>query len=339
MFACNALFANTAKVSALVIDDKEGTPIANVAVTAYFTVDIGWRAWSEPSPPNTDSAMTDINGRCRLSGKTNCGTVGCWVNTPPSGYYPPKRGWGHTYTEKSLAGVWQPDNLVATIRLQRVEHPTALFVKQFNGGGAGGADFVNSDLFAKGDGCLKLDMMKGEWLPPVGNGEHADVEFRRLLREDLGVGTNFNGRTGTAYQDSMVVSFIGNDNGLVEVSCSPKAGLMIRHAPTKGYVAKYLCWKGRDRKLKYTSSFDENKNFSFRIRTQRDEHGKIVSAYYGKIYGDIVFKKLFGSEGKTSVAAPGFLYYFNPTPNDRNLEWDMKNNLCPSPGFIGEPRP
>jgi len=30
-----------------------------------------------------------------------------------------------------------------------------------------------------------------------------------------------------------------------------------------------------------------------------------------------------------------FLYYLNPTPLDRNLEWDMKNNLCPNPGMVG----
>ena len=329
MFACNALFADTAKVSALVIDDKEMLPIANVTVTAYFTVDIGWRAWSEPSPPNTDSAVTDFDGRCRLSGKTNCGKVGCWVNTPPLGYYSPRRGWGHTYTEKSLLGFWQPDNLVATIKLQRVEHPIALFVKQFN---CGGADFVNSDLFDKGDGRLQLDLVKGDWLSPVGSGEHADVVFNRLPHEDLGVGTNFNGRTGTACRDSMSVNFMGDDNGLVEVACSPKDRLMIRCAPSDGYVSKYLCWKGRNKKLKYSSSFDENRNFAIRIRTQRDEHGKIVSAYYGKIYGDIIFKKLFGKE--VAVAAPAFLYYLNPTPLDRNLEWDIKNNLCPNPGNV-----
>ena len=36
-----------------------------------------------------------------------------------------------------------------------------------------------------------------------------------------------------------------------------------------------------------------------------------------------------------AVAAPSFLYYLNPTPLDRNLEWDMKNNLCPNPGMVG----
>ena len=34
-----------------------------------------------------------------------------------------------------------------------------------------------------------------------------------------------------------------------------------------------------------------------------------------------------------------FLYYFNLESLDRNLEWDMKNNLCPTPGNIGQPKP
>ena len=29
-----------------------------------------------------------------------------------------------------------------------------------------------------------------------------------------------------------------------------------------------------------------------------------------------------------------FLYYLNLTPLDRNLEWDMKTNLCPNPGLV-----
>ena len=31
--------------------------------------------------------------------------------------------------------------------------------------------------------------------------------------------------------------------------------------------------------------------------------------------------------------------YLNPTPNDRNLEWDMKNNLCPTQEGIHNPQP
>ena len=42
---------------------------------------------------------------------------------------------------------------------------------------------------------------------------------------------------------------------------------------------------------------------------------------------------------EVSVAAPSFMYYLNLKPLDRNLEWDMKTNLCPNPGFLGQKQP
>ena len=39
------------------------------------------------------------------------------------------------------------------------------------------------------------------------------------------------------------------------------------------------------------------------------------------------------------VADLSFLYYLNPTPNDHNLEWDMKHNLCSDPGDLSQPQP
>ena len=335
MLAAHVLFADTAKVRVVVIDEEDETPVANVQVTAYFTVDIGWRAWTESSVPSKDCGITDIYGQCQLEGKTNCGRVGCWIEKPPHGYYRPEHGWGHQYSKKSLLGVWQPENLVATIRLQRVKCPIPLLVKRF---ADSSCDAVALDLFSKGNGSLQLDMLNGDWLPPVGNGERADIVLTRLPREDLGIGTNPRGITASAYRDAMTVKFVGEDNGLVEVACSDGAGIKIRNAPANGYRQDYICWKSRGKDLQRSSHFDNRRNFAFRIRTERDEKGKITSAYYGKIYGDIDFKKLMGVKVE-AVAAPSFLYYLNPTPNNRNLEWDMKNNLCPKPGDIGEPRP
>jgi hypothetical protein len=51
--------------------------------------------------------------------------------------------------------------------------------------------------------------------------------------------------------------------------------------------------------------------YYFRVRTKVDDRGNIVSAHYGKIYGDFM----------------QFAYYYNPTPNDRNIEFDPKQNL------------
>src|SRR5204863_9024831 len=60
------------------------------------------------------------------------------------------------------------------------------------------------------------------------------------------------------------------------------------------------------------ATYDPQKHgYFFRIRTSVHASGKIVSANYGKIYGDFM----------------DFTYYLNPTPNDRNIEFDPKRNL------------
>lgn len=313
-----------ARVEVVVVSAEDETPIANVPVTASFNNNNGWKAWTEPASINHDTRITDADGRCRLSGKSNNGEVGCWVASNQQGFYGTRGGEKLKFTRQDLFGTWQPDNLVVTIRLQRVENPIPLLVKQFL---VDGSDSVKTDLFAKGGGILRLDLLKGEWLPPIGNGKHPDVVFTRFPREHLGIGTNFNGRTATAYRDSMEVRFTGVGNGLVQVTSPETAGLMIRNAPQSGYRQSYLCWKGRTNDLKYAEHFNKKRNFAFRIRTRLDTDGRVLSAYYGKIYGDIDFKKLFGNS--VAIAAPSFQYYLNPTPNDHNLEWDMKNNLCP----------
>ena len=52
-----------------------------------------------------------------------------------------------------------------------------------------------------------------------------------------------------------------------------------------------------------------------------DKDGKIISANYTKVVGDFSFR---GTGGVT------FTYYFNPTANDRNLEFDPTKNLFPA---------
>ena len=313
--------ADVAKVGVFVVDDRTGEPMKDVSVTGSFRMDNGWLAFKGGEPPNRDSAVTDVNGRCRLRGRTNCGRMGVWARNPPSGYYAPRRGWGRRFSEKNLLGIWQPDNLVATIRLQRVEHPIPLFVKACK------LD-VKREIADVNGGRFALDLMAGDWLPPFGEGKVADIEFARLPHEDLGSGMNDSDVRGTSFRDSMAVRFPGEGNGLVESNPAPNLRLRIRTAPEDGYRPDYLCWTGRNRKLEYVGSYDENRCFCFRIRTRRDDRGRIVEAYYGKIYGDITFVYQFRPEF-VPVASVCMSYYLNPTPLDRNLEWDRKTNLGP----------
>ena len=329
------VLADTVNVEVMVLDDATGLPLEGVCVTGYFTEDIGWRAWTESSVPNRAEALTDKCGLCRVSGKTNCGKVGCWIETPPNGYYCPPRGWGHTYTNKNLFGVWQPDNLVATIRLQRVEHPIPLWVKDVK-------LKMKPEEAARYDGTnavWRYDLMVGDWLPPAGQGIVADIVVSGNYRFD---GMIDGVSKFSCYEYSHLVEFQGKGNGIFEKYGEPQLGIKIRQAPESGYGHSVKGCFGRKKMLYGVNIFpelysdeDPNRCYAFRIRSRYDEKGNLVEAYYGKIYGGFSFKRLWNVGGQQPV----FFYYLNPTSLDRNLEWDMKNNLCPNPGSLGQLQP
>ncbi len=330
LLASGCAFADTAKLGVLVLDEETCLPIEGAKVRGGFRVRAGGLSVVKGAPlPNVCFSVTDRNGRCKIEGETNCGHAGAAVEEVPQGYYCPLYGEGHGFTNKNLFGVWQPDNLVITLRVQRVENPIPLFVKRI---GRKVPTGWSKDIFPEGSDTLRFDFMKGDFLPPVGNGVVADVEFIRLPHQDFGEGVNAGGYKGNSYRNSMEVRFTGEDNGIVEVARpSSSARLKVRTAPETGFNPRHLCWHGRDKHLKYESNRDEGKCFCFRIRTRRNERGEIVEGYYGKIYGEIFFCGEH-KEDKTyiPVASVSMLYYLNPNNLDRNLEWN-KQNLCEDP--------
>ena len=330
-----ALYADTAKFTALVIDDDTGIPMPEVVTRANFKEDIGWRAWTESPKPDVDVKETGRDGRCRLTGKTNCGDVCCWVPEPPKGYYS-GRGWGHCYKEKDLFGVWQPDNLVATIRLQRVEHPIPLFVKRVElrdyERGIGGFDGTNS--------VLRFDLMKGDWLPPYGKGEIADMRISSKLRI---TDKERKFRYSTKKVEDVLfyelvngITFGGGEDFVHSFNADATAGIKLRtaedvksaNATTRVRGMRKKIAKNKNWHCEYYSDSLPDRCYTFRIRTRRNDKGELVEAYYGKIYGDFEFE----GDDKKGLIGVKFLYYLNPKSLDRNLEWDMKTNLCPTAG-------
>ena len=329
------LGAATACFDVLVLDADSLAPIEGVAVTGWFSNDNGWKAWTESAPTYADEEITDKYGFCHVKGETNTGKTGVNIRHPPKGYYPNYFAIRYRFTQKPLLPFthWRPTDLVITARLQRVEHPVPLFVKR-----AGWK--MGSDAIAKNEGEFAYDFQKG-FLPPFGNGETADVVFRCLAPKYLGEGKNGRGYTAPLYGNTVVAIFQGDEANGIWVSPMPdaQAYLKIRNAPAEGYQRELSFSESTSYDLQRREGLDSNRCFCFRIRTVRDDVGKIKSALYGKIHGDI---QLF-MDGKDrwmqKIAGISFFYYLNPTPNDRNLEWDMKNNFCPKPGEILQPRP
>jgi hypothetical protein len=338
----NVVSANTARIGAYVIDAISQKPLVGATVRGGFDNDNGWLAWTQPAPMNEDFKVTDENGRCWVQGETNNGEAGCAVRIPPQGYYRPCRGIGFSFAKKSLLGDWLPDNLVATIRLQRVEHPIPLFVKR-----------VKLENFEKGifkekgpDGVLQYDMIKGDWLPPYGQGNVCDLEIsstKVITGKDRKYRNSSRRVEDVFFFDFIQKISVSSNDCLSAVHTSPFVGIRIRNGEDDGQGAYIYRKTGRYKRIDkfrewystHYDDFDASRCYTFRIRSQHDENGKLIEAYYGKIYGDFELQY----DDRLGLTEIRFLYYVNTTPLDKNLEWDMNNNLCPSPGALNQPLP
>ena len=313
-----------------VLDADTGLPIEGVKVEGAFRNYS--RGWNESAKDNNVDAWTDSNGHAKLSGNTEAGAGGYRIPRTP-GYY--NADWVEIeFREQSILrlGAWVPGDIVSTVRLDRVICPVPLNV-------ALSRPFVTSegeDSFAEGETVALYDLLENDWLPPFGKGQVGDISFASK-RTNLGSEPyNYPSgiRTNEFYRYDVQVRFIGDGNGMKESNPPKEAGIKLRIAPEMGYEPMRVCWAGRVSRTEYKDNSSEDRCYFFRIRTELDEAGKVKSAIYGKIYGDF---KLVGK--KNGIKGVSFLYYLNPNLNDRNLEWDMQHNLCPKPGFIGEPRP
>lgn len=332
-----------ASFKVLVLDSSTSKPLSNVKVEGSL---LNYsRGWMESAKNNDVDAWTDVNGEARLSGLTEKGVGGCRIHRH-EGYYNAR--WRElVFAKRSLLqlGRWLPDDAVITVRLDRVIAPIPLYVNAAIGEYRERSpsyydlpirkrDFsVTNDVPVVTNEILSYDFIKGAWLPPHGNGETCDIQFvfnENVLgwKEDRGYGGTF---AMKLYRITASISMPGRGNGIVETTSRENAGIRLRIAPETGYgnnLTRWCGWFGGGDGTKTDS--DKNRCHAFRIRTEYDDNGRVKRAYYGKIYNDFDISSLEGVR---------FLYYLNPTPNDRNLEWDMKHNLCPSVREFCNPQP
>ena len=123
--------------------------------------------------------------------------------------------------------------------------------------------------------------------------------------------------TAGHWRGAITVTFPNPKEGIREVKDEFKhySELTMPHqAPTDGYQSE---WKRVEDNEKPRQTSDRVGYF-LRTRVKLDEKGEIVSAHYAKLVTDFNFDP----RGRIT-----FSYLFNPTANDRNLEFDPKKNL------------
>jgi hypothetical protein len=231
---------------------------------------------------NRDDDLTNKNGTATLTGT---GHLGFDFRITKEGYY------------KSVSGKG-PGSQSIDVVLREVRNPIAMYAKKLV--------FLNLD---ENQFSVSYDLVSGDYLPPYGNGKVSDILFEgENNREDL-----------WTFSNNINVSFPGEGNGIqrfqVPIEKIYSEFRSAYQAPQSGYSKGSSFYSRKDGSgTPRETNYDPSANYYFRIRADKDVEGNIVSALYGKIYGE------FNQSG-------GVPYYVNPTPNDRNIEFDWRQNL------------
>jgi hypothetical protein len=281
-------FASPEWKAVVKVVDEAGQPVEGANVTVGYYVT---PPSGDPTRIATDAkrGATDTNGVFSTSGRG--GSTDLFFGASKEGYYHSHLEHEFTKFKANDPAKWNPN---VTLLLKRVGKPTPMYARGVN---------LGVPAFDK---TVGFDLALGDWVAPYGKGSHDDIHFNAHIDK----------RARYDYDYTLTVSFPEPGDGIQEFNVTefPGGGSDLRsshEAPVDGYRPQWVQTKSARPKLGYSGNWDENRNYYFRVRTVLDEKGHVKSALYGKIYGDFM----------------QFRYFLNPTSNDRNVEFDPKQNL------------
>lgn len=288
------------------VADPAGRPVAGAyAAGAFYRSDsngLGWDVQGE----------TDRNGEIAMENRACLGYLVFEILKP--GYY--KTALRYDFLKAGFDcvrdGRWQPWDPVLGVVLKEKRKPIPMYVRRINSGMPTRSVPVGFDFKA------------GDWVAPYGKGVSSDM----LLTYSEAPETN----TWERYDFS--ISFTNRcDGAYVRRKDGFSAFASDYEAPDNGYRGELsYVYERTDTKIIQEKRLAQDEVMVFRVRSKIDEKGNVVEANYGKIYGEFDF-----AHGPKKLVI--FSYYLNPTPNDRNLEFDGKTNLFrPGPHDYDWPR-
>ncbi len=157
------------------------------------------------------------------------------------------------------------------------------------------------------DTSLGYDLMSGDWVAPYGKGKRADIIFTKHVQ-------------GTAPDSffQLTVTFPNKADGIREFNLhetNQSTRERLYDAPDVGYesqtVVKLRLASGNQR----PPDSQLNCSYYIRVHTGLDGSERVKSTLYGYINGVIVSDHI------------RLVYFINPTPNDRNLRFEMGKSL------------
>lgn len=296
-----------AQIAFTVVSDA-GVPVEGAEISA-FTFD-HWQP-SEGFGKDISSktvGTTDKTGEFVLTAPSVRGDFTYHVSKP--GFYI-SRGLKYKFL-KAMSNQWQPWNPSVKTELLRIIKPIPLCVKRV-------VEVIGDAIPLPAFGIpVGYDFEVGDWIAPYGKGKISDIRFQLDGKHE---------NLDEHYDAKLSVTFSNPQDGLILQEATGSTLRLPHQAPENGYKPDLVKRKAR---LPVTRKgvdegvddiVDDTKpteNYFLRIRTVVNEKGEIVSANYAKIHGPFEWYP----NGKMR-----FQYYFNPTANYRNLEFDPARNL------------
>ena len=276
-------------------------------------------------------SLLHSDGYNNYKGKTNASGLfivesrgqGCsLVLVEKNGYYPsrPQVKWDGKLNpggeEMHKNGGFRPWNPTIDVILKKIGKPIPMLVRL--GNRCNSWLKPTQDMLGKE---LSWDLIVGDWTAPFGTGKVADliVKFRCSYADTYN------------HAVSAVISLANPDDGFIEITTLNGGESLLkfpREAPADDYKLRKLEISQTVINNSLTALPAQNpKGYFLRLRTTKDKEGKITASYYGKFTKPFDLQDVIYQEHQNIIL--NFDYYLNPTPNDRNLEYDQKNNLAP----------
>ena len=287
-------YGATATFRLTVVDDQ-GKPVPNVKGSAGFWNHRTHTTDSFSSTSNEKGEIT-LSGRCFYDGAFGLEKEGYYKTT---GRHKFSRASDDDVEETLFTRKWVPD-YVSTVVLKKTRNPIPMYSKKCRGK----LPAINQ--------AIGFDLKIVDWVKPYGKGENTDMLVTVVTKE-----VKFGRKTFT---DASVATFDfpGDYNG-VQVCDSDGWSKFVSdyHVNLQTPFQKQLVMPSQNSRYKW---LDKRKHLVFRVRSEVSPTGELLRCHYGKIYPTFDI---------TSEEFALRAVFFNPTPNDTNLEFDPKRNLSP----------
>lgn len=285
----------TTQATLRIIDAQSQCPMSNVIVTASFMTKDHWDKRDEYEKIKV---LSDSLGEVVLSGNDI------------DNYFYAKINYTNFYESiikvesrdlNRVLNRWEPWNPMIRVNMRAIKNPVSMVYQSYS--------MKKVPAMNKPIG---FDLEVGDWVIPHGKGRVSDLLFNASwFFQDSLKGSEGRHKLTFANQTDGIQIFQVQKN-LSSSFKWPYEASLDGYQPS---LEKSTFWPVNGGKL--ITNCDDRNNYIFRVRSKQLEDGTIIGCY-----GMIQKEVQVGPRGGLKLE-----YWFNPTPNQRSLEWNGVNLL------------